>query len=159
LKGLDVVDWTTIFGAELLWSALPLLILLSVLANTRIEDDLSRHIGLNHRGAHIFESTFRNAPSHAVVPIATGLIVAFAGTVAVVGSIQVLYERAFGQEHRGRVVTRRVVWVVVLIAVLVAQGLIARRPRQRRRSGGTHRPAVSATAPQLTLSAELRLRR
>ena len=127
LKRLEIVEWTTIFGAELLWSVLPLLILLSVLADTRIEDDLSRHIGLNDRGAHIFESTFRNSPSHAFVPIATGLIIAFAGTVAVVRSIQVLYERAFDQEHRGRRdVPRLVIWVVVLIAVLVAQALIAR---------------------------------
>lgn len=126
LKRLDVVEWTTVFGAELLWSVLPLMILLSVLANTRVEDDLSRHIGLNDRGAHIFESTFRNSPSHAFVPIATGLIVAFAGTVAVVKSIQVLYERAFDQEHRGRRdVPRLVVWVVVVIAVLVAQALIS----------------------------------
>jgi membrane protein len=131
LKGLDVVEWTTIFGAELLWSVLPLLILLSVLANTRIEDDLSRHIGLNNQGAHIFESTFRNSPSHAFVPIATGLIFAFAGTVAVVSSIQALYERAFDQEHHGRRdLPRRVVWVVVLIAVLVAQGLIAKPVRE-----------------------------
>jgi membrane protein len=130
LKALDIIEWTTTFGAELLWSVLPLLILLSVLANTRIEDDLSRHIGLNDRGAHIFESTFRNAPSHAFVPIATGLIIAFAGTVAVVASIQALYERAFDQEHRGRRdVLRLIVWVVVLIAVLVAQALISRPVR------------------------------
>ena len=37
LKALDVVNWTTVFGAEVLWSVLPLLILLSSLANERVE--------------------------------------------------------------------------------------------------------------------------
>jgi hypothetical protein len=79
LKAVDVVGWTTIFGAELLWSVLPLLILLSSLASTRIDDDLSRHIGLNNQGSHILEGMFRNTPSHAIVPIVTGLLFAFAG--------------------------------------------------------------------------------
>ncbi len=79
-------DWTTIFGAELLWSALPFIILLGSLANERIDDDLSRHIGLNSQGAHIVRSLFRNSPTHALVPIATGLLFAFAGVIAVVSS-------------------------------------------------------------------------
>src|SRR5947209_7637260 len=74
LKALHFFDWTTIFGAELLWSALPFIILLSSLANERIDDDLSRHIGLNGQGAHILRSLFRNSPTHALVPIATGLL-------------------------------------------------------------------------------------
>jgi hypothetical protein len=41
LKALHVFEWTTIFGAELLWSALPFIILLSSLANQRIDDDAS----------------------------------------------------------------------------------------------------------------------
>jgi hypothetical protein len=41
LKVLDVAKWTTVFGAELLWSVVPLLILLSSLANERIDDELS----------------------------------------------------------------------------------------------------------------------
>jgi hypothetical protein len=69
----------------------PLIVLLGSLANQRIDDDLSRHIGLNTRGAHIVEGLFRKSPTHAAVPIATGLIIAFAGTIAVVGSLQVLY--------------------------------------------------------------------
>jgi hypothetical protein len=59
------------FGAALLWSALPLIILLSSLANERIDDDLSRHIGLNGQGAHIVHSLFRGTPAHAVEPILT----------------------------------------------------------------------------------------
>src|ERR1700752_4450530 len=74
LKALHFFEWTTMFGAELLWSALPFIILLSSLANERIHDDLSRHIGLNGQGARILRSLFRNSPAHAFVPIATGLL-------------------------------------------------------------------------------------
>src|ERR1700748_2954598 len=99
LKALHFFEWTTIFGAQLLWSALPFIILLSSLANERIDDDLSRHVGLNGQGAQIVRSLFRNTPSHAIVPILTGLLVAFAGIVAVVASLQVVYERLFEQKH------------------------------------------------------------
>ena len=131
LKALDVVEWTTVFGAELLWSVLPLLILLSSLASARVDDDISRHIGLNNHGAHILAGLFRTTPSHAIVPIVTGLLIAFAGTVALVGSIQLLYDRSFGQEQRGRRdLPRRIVWVIVLIAVLFAQAAITHPVRE-----------------------------
>jgi hypothetical protein len=81
LKALDLVNWTTVFGAELLWSVLPLLILLSSLANERVDDDVSRHIGVNGQGAHIVRELFRNSPTLSLVPILTGLIFAFAGTI------------------------------------------------------------------------------
>jgi membrane protein len=122
LTDLHFFDWTIIFGAELLWSALPFMIILSSLANQRVDDDLSRHIGLDSRGAHIVQSLFRNSPSHAVVAILTGLLFSFAGIISVVASLQVLYERAFEQEHRGwRDFPRYVIWAVVLFAILVAE--------------------------------------
>ena len=139
LKDLHFFDWTTIFGAELLWSALPFIIVLGSLANTRIDDDLSRHIGLNSRGAHIVETLFRNTPSHAVVPIVTGLLFSFAGIVAVVASLQVVYERLFDQEHRGwRDLPRYVVWAVVVLGLLAAEGII---DHPERRAAG---PVVQA---------------
>src|SRR3954451_3345632 len=92
LHELAFFEWTTIFGAELLWSALPFLILLSSLADEKIDDDLSRHIGLDAHGAHIVESLFRSTPTHAVSPIVTGFLFTFAGVVAVVSSMQTLYE-------------------------------------------------------------------
>jgi len=130
LKALDFINWTTIFGAELLWSALPFIILLSSLANERIDDDLSRHIGLNSQGARIVRSLFRNTPAHAVEPILTGLIFSFAGIIAVVGSLQVIYERVFDQEHRGwRDLPRFVVWVGVLLGALIAEVVIGKPVR------------------------------
>lgn len=126
LKALHFFDWTMIFGAELLWSALPFMILLSSLANERIDDDLSRHIGLNSQGAHIVRSLFRNKPTDALVPIATGLLFAFAGVIAVVSSLGVLYERAFDQQHRGwRDLPRYFAYVGILLGVLIAEGSIS----------------------------------
>ena len=125
LRALDFFNWTSVFGAELLWSALPFIILLSSLANQRIDDDLSRHLGLNSQGAQIVRNLFRGAPSHAVVPIVTGLLFAFAGIVAVVASLQVIYERLFQREHRGwRDLPRYVAWVAIVLGLLIADRVI-----------------------------------
>jgi membrane protein len=125
LKALDFVNLTTVLAAELLWSALPFIILLSSLADERIDDDVSRHIGLDTRAADIVRSVFRNSPTHDVVAILTGLLFSFAGVIAVVGSLQVVYERAFEQPHRGwRDLPRQLVWVAVLLAVLILDAAI-----------------------------------
>jgi membrane protein len=123
LKALDVGNWTLVFGAELLWSALPFIILVSSFANHRIDGDLSRHIGLDRQAARIVSGIFRNPPHPEALAIATGLLFSFAGVIAVVGSLQVLYERTFEQEQRGwRGLPRQLVWTAVLFAVLVADG-------------------------------------
>jgi membrane protein len=124
LKALHVFDWTTIFGAELLWSALPFIILLSSLANERIDDDLSRHIGLNRQGAQIVEHLFRHSPAHATIAIVTGLLFSFAGSIAVVSSLQLLYERVFDQQHRARELPRLVIWVGVFLVAAIAEVVI-----------------------------------
>ena len=131
LRALDFFNWTTVFGAELLWSALPFIILLSSLANERIDADLSRHIGLDSHGANIVRGLFRNSPSHAFVPVVTGLLFAFAGIIAVVSSLQVVYERLFDQQHRGwRDFPRYVVWVAIVLGLLIADGFV-NRPERR----------------------------
>jgi hypothetical protein len=57
------------------------------------------------------------------VAILTGLLFSFAGIIAVVGSLQVVYERAFDQKHRGwRDLPRRLVCVIILLAVLTIDG-------------------------------------
>lgn len=127
LKALDFVNWITIFGAALLWSALPLIILLSSLADTKIDDDLSRHIGLNSKGAHIVETLFRGTPAHGVEAIATGFLFTFGGVVAVVSSLQLIYERIFGQQPRGwRNLPRGMLWLVALIVLLTVDGITNR---------------------------------
>jgi hypothetical protein len=92
LKAVDVGNSIVLFGAALLMAVLPLLLLLSSLAETRIDDDLSRHIGLDRTGAHIIEGLFRARPAHSTGSVALGLIVAFAGTMGLVSSLQIIYE-------------------------------------------------------------------
>ncbi len=126
LRALDFVNTSVLFGSALLISVLPLVILLSSLANHRIDADLSRHIGLNREGALIVSELFRSTPAHSVAPIAAALIFAAAGTMAVAGSLQVIYERVFGQAHRGwQDIPRFATWVVVLFGVLVAESVIS----------------------------------
>jgi membrane protein len=126
LGALDFVNTSVIFGAALLTSVLPLIILLSALANHRIDNDLSRHIGLNREGALVVSQLFRSSPAHPVAEIVTALLFAAAGTMAVAGSLQVIYERAFGLEHRGwKDVSRFATWTGVLFGVLVAESVIS----------------------------------
>src|ERR1700756_4832458 len=125
LRAVDFLNWTTMFGAELLWSALPFIILLSSLADERIDDDLSRHLGLNGQGAAIVRSLFRNSPSHALVPIVTGLLFALAGIISVVASLQVVYQRLFDQKHRGwSDFPRYAAWAAIALGLLIADGFV-----------------------------------
>jgi membrane protein len=123
LKLIDFANAVVMLGAALLLSVLPLLILLGAVANERIDDDLSRHIGLNGRGTHIFEGLFRKTPAHSAGPVILGLIIAFAGTMTLVSSLQTIYEQVFEQERRGwRDVPRFVAWILALLGVLIAEG-------------------------------------
>jgi membrane protein len=145
LGTVDIGNWIILFGASLLLTVLPLIILLSSLANERIDDDLSRHIGLNAKGATIIEGLFRKTPTHSAAPVVLGVIIGFAGTMAVAGSLQVLYERVFDQEHRGwRDLPRFVVWTVALFGVLISEG--AFDGPVRRGAGVIVRDVVSFTA-------------
>jgi membrane protein len=126
LKELDFVNQITLFGAALLWSGVPLIIVLSSLADEPIDDDLSRHIGLDAHGARIVQAVFRTAPAHAVVPIVTGVLFSAAGVVAVVGSLQGVYEKVFRLEPRGwRGLPRWIAWTGVVIALLVLEGALS----------------------------------
>jgi membrane protein len=126
LGALDFVNTSIIFGATLLTSVLPFIILLSALANHRIDNDLSRHIGLDQQGARIVSRLFRSSPAHPVAEVVIALIFAAAGTMAVAGSLQVIYERVFGLQHRGwKDVARFATWAAVLFGVLVAESVIA----------------------------------
>jgi len=126
LGALDFIEAITLFGAALLISVLPFVILLSSLANHRIDTDLSRHIGLNRQGALIVSQLFRSSPAHSAAAVATALIFAAAGTMAVASSLQVIYERVFGQSHRGwKDVLRFATWAGVLFGFLVVDSIIS----------------------------------
>ena len=126
LGALDFANSIVLFGSALLISVLPFVILLSSLANHRIDTDLSRHIGLNRQGAHIVSQLFRSSPAHSIAAIATALVFAAVGTIAVASSLQVIYERVFGQPHRGwKDVPRFATWAGVLFGALVADSVIS----------------------------------
>lgn len=130
LGALDFANSIVLFGASLLLSVLPFIILLSSLANRRIDTDLRRHIGLNNQGARIVSQLFRSSLAHAAAPIVTALILAAAGTMAVAGSLQMIYEQVFGQPHRGwRDVLRFLTWADVLFGVLVTESIISEHVR------------------------------
>jgi membrane protein len=126
LGALDFFQTALGFGATLLLSALPFVILVSSLANRQIDSDLSRHIGLNPEGADIVSELFAASPPHSAAAVVTALILAAAGTMAVAGSLQAIYERSFGQEHRGwRDAFRYFIWVAVLLGAFVAESAIS----------------------------------
>lgn len=125
LGNIDFVNSIMHFGAALLISVLPFIILLSSLANRRVDNDLSRHIGLNSQGADIVSQLFRSSPSHSAAAIVTALILATAGTMAVADSLQIIYERVFEQQHRGwRDTLRFFIWAGVMFGALVADSVI-----------------------------------
>lgn len=125
LKALDFVNWITVFGASLLWSVVPLIILLSSFANEKVDDDLSRHIGLDSSAAQIVRTLFRATPAHGAEAIITGFLFSFCGVVAVVSSLQFIYERIFGQQPRGwRNLPRGIVWIVAVAGLLIFDGAI-----------------------------------
>jgi len=106
---------------------LPFVILLSSLANHRVDAELSRHIGLNQQGALIVSGLFRSSPADSAAEVVTALIFAAAGTMAVAGSLQVIYERVFGQRHRGwKDIHRFAVWAGAVFGVLVAESVISK---------------------------------
>jgi membrane protein len=126
LAALDFGDSIILFGSALLISVLPFVILLSSLANHRIDTDLSRHIGLDRQGSLIVSQLFRSSPAHSAAAIVAALILATAGTISVASSLQVIYERVFDQQHRGwKDVPRFVTWAGVLFGVLVADSVIS----------------------------------
>ena len=133
LRALDLGEWTLLFGASCCGRCFRSIILLSSLATERIDDDLSRHIGASGQGVRVIRELFRNSPTFLVVPVLTGLLFAFVGTITVAHSVQVLYERAFDQEPHGwRDIPRSVVWLVVLLGALVLESTISHPGGPRR---------------------------
>jgi len=62
LGALDFANWILIFGASLLLTILPIILLLSSLASVRVDDDLARHLDLSRPGSVVFDGLFKSAP-------------------------------------------------------------------------------------------------
>jgi len=114
-----------LFGAGLLVSLLPFMILLSAFASERIDDDIARYLGLDRRAATIVSHLFTTSPARLNVGTATSLLFVLAGTLAVASSLQQIYEKVFGQPHRGmRDLPRLLIWIAILCGVLASESLV-----------------------------------
>jgi membrane protein len=130
LQALDFSSQIMLFGAGMLVSLLPFLILLSAFASSRIDDDIALRLGLNGRASGIVTHLLTTSPATLNVATASSLLFVTAGTLAVAGSLQQIYEKAFRQDHRGlRGLYRLLVWVIVLCLVLVADSVAGRPVR------------------------------
>jgi membrane protein len=110
-----------IFGACLLLSVLPLIIVLSAYASHRIDNDIASHLGLSGRGARIVAGLFTSSPTSFNLSVLVGLVLSFAGTIAVARSVEVMYERAFDLPplSRRQGWLRCTAWVAVVAAVVI----------------------------------------
>ena len=131
VKGLSDVEfgnWIIVFGASFLMSVLPLIILLTAFANSRVDDDIATRLGLNRQGTHIIDSLF--TPAHAGVNfgVFVALALSLAGTIAVARSIQRLYQQLFDHpDVRGWAnVLRCFIWVVAAAVEVYVDALISR---------------------------------
>ncbi len=134
VKGLGAVDFgdrILIFGACLLLSVLPLIIVLSAYASHRIEDDITTHLGLSAQGDRIIEGLFKGSNTGFNLAVLVGLLLSFAGTIAVARSVEVIYERAFDYPPlgRGQGWLRCTVWVAVIAAVVIGDAAIGKTLR------------------------------
>jgi membrane protein len=144
LKVLDFADQAMLFGAGLLVSLLPFVILLSAFASQRVDDDIALRLGLDHRAAVIVDGLFTSATATLNAATATSLVFLTAGMLTVAGSLQQIYEKAFRQGHRGiRDLGRLLTWIVVLCLTVVLESL-AERPVSKAGAGSWLAPLVTA---------------
>ncbi|HSS88845.1 MAG TPA: YhjD/YihY/BrkB family envelope integrity protein [Streptosporangiaceae bacterium] len=119
-----------LFGAGLLVSLLPFLILLSAFASQRIDDDIALRLGLDRRASGIVAHLFTSSPASLNAATATSLVFVTAGTIAVASSLQQIYEKAFRQDHRGmRDLYRLLIWVVALCLAVTLESVAGRPAR------------------------------
>ena len=131
VKGLDDVEfgnWIILFGASFLLSVLPLIILLSAHANSRVDDNIATRLGLSQNNAHVVDSLFKASHAGWGFGVVLALIFSLAGTIAVARSIQKLYQQIFGYlDVRGWAnVLRCLVWALAAAAEVYVDAMISR---------------------------------
>jgi membrane protein len=126
LRELGFVNSITLFGAAFLLSALPFIILMSSFANRRVEDDLSRHLGLNAQASRIVEQLFSHSASRSTSAIVIAVALSVVGAAGVAGTLQNDYERIFGATHHGTGNgLRLLIWAAGFSGWFMLEGLIA----------------------------------
>jgi membrane protein len=143
VRALDFANQAMLFGAGLLVSLLPFVILLSAFASQRVDDDISLRLGLDRRASGIVDHLFTSSPATLDTATVTSLIFLAAGMLAVASSLQQIYEKVFHQEDRGmRDLYRLLVWIAVLGMAVVAESL-AERPVSGGVGGGWLAPLIT----------------
>ena len=128
LKAIDFTDQVILFGAGMLVSLLPFLILLSAFASNRVDDDISLRLGLDQQASGIMTHLFTSSPAKLNVATVTSLLFVTAGALAMAGSLQQIYEKVFHQHHRGlRGLYRLLIWLAALCLTAVLD-TVAGRP-------------------------------
>jgi membrane protein len=128
LKDVEFFDQTMLFGAGLLISLIPFLILVSAFASQRVDDDIALRMGLDHRAAAIVSNLFRSSPASLDTGTVITLLILLAGAVTVSSSLQLIYEKVFHQDHR-RSLWRLVVWTAVLCGAAALESLMDKPAR------------------------------
>jgi membrane protein len=131
VKGLGDVEfgnWIILFGASFLLSVLPLILLVSAFANSRVDQKIDARLGLNHTNAHIVDSLFKSSHAGWGFGVALALILSLAGTIAVARSLQKLYQQVFGRPdvHGWANVARCFVWALAAALEIYVDALISR---------------------------------
>jgi membrane protein len=130
LKAIDFSDQIMLFGAGLLVTLLPFLILLAAFASQRVDDDIAVRLGLDRRASGIVTHLLASAPASLNVATATSLLFVAAGTLTVASSLQQIYEKVFHQDHRGiRDWYRLLIWIVALCLVVAFETVVDRPVR------------------------------
>jgi membrane protein len=128
LGALDFSSQIVLFGAALLLSVLPIVILLSAFATTRIDDDVARNMGLDRQGSQDISRLFTSAQVSFNISVLIALLMSLAGTIAMGISIQQIYEKVFGHKHaRGALnALRCFAWVACVGGLLIADAAISK---------------------------------
>ena len=131
VEGLHVVefgDQIILFGAALLLSVLPMVILLSAFANSQVDDDIARHLGLNNQGSRIVDKLFSSPTVTINAGIILSLLLSFVGTILVARSVQNIYEKAFQRPHEPGIqsLVRCFVWIAVVAGLLIGDAAVNR---------------------------------
>jgi membrane protein len=131
LDALDFMNQAILFGAGLLVTLLPFLVLLSAFASERVDDDIALHLGLDHRAEKIVSHLFNQAPAKVTSGMVLSFVIMLAGTLTVAASLQQIYEKTFDQSHQGgvRAWPRYILWLIVMCAVVGLVSIVGRPVR------------------------------
>ncbi len=129
LSATNFVDQIVLFGATLLGSVLPLIIIGSALVNNHVDDDIASALGANAQGSHVLARLFRQSAQSFDFGVLLAFVIGLAGTIAAARTVQGMYEGVFKLPHLPNRLNfvRLFAWVVV-VALAVAGMAAFNRP-------------------------------